>query len=86
MTIGPGDAISGRDGAPDQARLPTRAPMARQAAPHRLDARPRVVEDPGILGLSRRTRSRFGSRLFTLFFAFVYALILIQLLVTLLQV
>lgn len=46
-------------------------------------ARPRVVEEPGILGLSRLTRGRVGSRLFTLFFVAVFALIFVQMLVTL---
>lgn len=40
--------------------------------------RPRIVPEPSILGLSRLARSRFGSRLFTLFFVFVYALIVVQ--------
>ncbi len=40
--------------------------------------RPRIVEEPAILGLSRLTRGRFGSRLFNLFFLLVFAVILIQ--------
>ena len=32
------------------------------------EARPRIVEDPVILGLTRVSRSRLGSRLFTWFF------------------
>ena len=82
-------AASGRDGPP-----PT-SPPPPDPAPHlepvvldvppRPDARPRIVEDPAILGLSRVSRSRLGSRLFTLFFVFVYALILVQLIVSLLQ-
>lgn len=40
--------------------------------------RPRIVDEPGILGLSRLTRGRFGSRLFNLFFLLVFAVILIQ--------
>lgn len=53
--------------------------------PPRLDARPRIVEDPVILGLTRVSRSRLGSRLFMLFFVFVYVVILAQLIVSLLQ-
>ncbi len=48
------------------------------------DARPRVVAEPDILGLSRRSRSRLGSRLFTWFFVVVFALIIIQMVVALL--
>jgi hypothetical protein len=40
--------------------------------------RPRITEEPGILGLSRLTRGRFGSRLFNLFFLLVFLVILIQ--------
>jgi hypothetical protein len=40
--------------------------------------RPRIVDEPGILGLSRLTRGRFGSRLFNLFFLLVFTVILIQ--------
>ena len=54
------------------------------APPPRPDARPRIVEDPVILGLTRVSRSKLGSRLFTLFFVFVYAVILVQLVVSLL--
>ena len=40
--------------------------------------RPRIVDEPGILGLSRIARSRFGSRLFTWFFVLVYTVIVVQ--------
>jgi hypothetical protein len=53
--------------------------------PPQPETRPRIVEDPAILGLTRVSRSRLGSRLFTWFFVFVYAVILIQLIVSLLQ-
>jgi hypothetical protein len=43
-----------------------------------LEPRPRIVDEPGILGLSRLTRGRFGSRLFTVFFVLVYTVIVIQ--------
>ncbi len=38
-----------------------------------------------ILGLTRHSRSRLGSRLFTWFFVFVYVVILIQLIWSILQ-
>lgn len=40
--------------------------------------RPRVEPDLALFGFSRRTRSRRGSRLFTLFFVLVFAVIVIQ--------
>jgi hypothetical protein len=54
---------------------------ARRATVHRpavLSARPRIEDDPAILGLSRLTRGRVGSRLFTLFFVGVFTLIALQ--------
>lgn len=48
-------------------------------------ARPRIEDDPGLLGITRRSHSRLGSRLFTLFFVFVFLLILVQLVVVLLD-
>jgi hypothetical protein len=48
-------------------------------------ARPPVVQEPSILGLSRLARGRVGSRLFTLFFVAVYALIAVQMVVAILQ-
>lgn len=47
-------------------------------------ARPRVDDDPGLLGLTRRSHSRLGSRLFTLFFILVFTLIIVQMMVVLL--
>jgi hypothetical protein len=47
--------------------------------------RPRVVDEPAILGLSRHSRSRLGSRLFTWFFVLVFSVILIQMVVALLD-
>jgi hypothetical protein len=47
--------------------------------------RPRIVEEPGILGLSRLTRGRFGSRLFTLFFVLVFTVIAVQMVVSILD-
>jgi hypothetical protein len=42
------------------------------------------VAEPSILGISRHSRSRLGSRLFTWFFVVVYAVILVQMIVALL--
>jgi hypothetical protein len=47
--------------------------------------RPRIVDEPGILGLSRLTRGRFGSRLFNWFFVLVFVVILIQMVSALLE-
>ena len=67
-------------------------PSARRTAsgparplPPRPDARPRIVQDPVIIGLTRVSRSMLGSRLFTWFFVFVYLVILIQLVWSILQ-
>ncbi|QJY45872.1 hypothetical protein [Pseudonocardia broussonetiae] len=63
----------------------TAAVTAPEPAPVPLGARPRIVEEPSILGLSRRTRSRIGSRLFTLFFVAVFTLIAVQMVVEILS-
>ncbi len=55
-------------------------PARRDAVP----ARPRIVDEPGILGLSRLSRGRFGSRVFTWFFVLVFALILAQMIMSIL--
>lgn len=68
---------------PHPAAIPT--PPGHAPVAPALAARPRIVEDPSILGLSRHSRSRFGGRLFVCFFVLVYAVIVIQLVVTLLQ-
>jgi len=47
-------------------------------------ARPRIEDDPGLLGFTRRSNSRLGSRLFALFFVAVFVLILAQMVVVLL--
>ena len=47
--------------------------------------RPRIVAEPSILGLSRLTRGRFGSRVFTLFFVFVFTLIVVQMIASILD-
>lgn len=63
-----------------------RSPAPRPAPPPvDLSApRPRVVDDPGVFGLSRLSRSRMGSRLFTAFFVFVFGSIFLQLVASLL--
>jgi hypothetical protein len=62
----------------------TRPAAAPVLASHPARARPPVSAEPGILGLSRLTRGRVGSRLFTLSFVAVFALILVQMLVAIL--
>jgi hypothetical protein len=69
---------------PPPGAAPHPEPVAAEP-PAQPEARPRIVEDPVILGLTRVSRSRLGSRLFTWFFVFVYAVILVQLIVSLLQ-
>lgn len=83
----------------DATRTPDPEPAVRLAAPVTelaarrvtvprpavLSARPRVVEEPGILGLSRLTRGQVGSRLFTLFFVAVFTLIAVQMVVEILH-
>ncbi len=63
------------------ARPPVRPPVLH----HPARARPPVDPEPGILGLSRLTRGRVGSRLFTLFFVTVFGVILVQMLVAILH-
>lgn len=63
-------------------RVPVVGPDGRVSA---MDARPRIETEPGILGLSRRSRSRLGSRAFTLLFVVVFTLIVVQLVVALLE-
>lgn len=81
---GPSDA-AGREGGPVR---PVTELAARRVTVHRpavQSARPRIVEDTGILGLSRLTRGRVGSRLFTLFFVAVFTLIALQMVLELLH-
>ncbi len=73
-----------RPGPPGSGGPAVRRPPAAPAAPPHLRARPRIEPEQGILGLSRHTRSRLGSRLFNLFFVCVFALILVQMVVALL--
>lgn len=74
---------STRRGAADvRGREPSRG--RRSDIPPRPHARPRIVDDPAILGLSRVSRGRVGSRLFTWFFVFVFTLIAVQMVVSIL--
>jgi hypothetical protein len=49
------------------------------------EARPPVVDEIAVLGFSRHLRSRIGTRLFTWFFVLVFALIIVQLISSLLD-
>jgi hypothetical protein len=49
-----------------------------------LPARPPIGDDLSLFGLSRRSRSRLGSRLFTLFFTMIFGLILVQMIFSIL--
>jgi hypothetical protein len=49
-----------------------------------LPARPRVEDDESLLGLTRRSHSRIGQRVFTLFFVLVFLLIAAQMVMALL--
>lgn len=70
---------------PDPSAVPEPGDEGVVHRPAVLRARPPVVDGPHILGLSRRTRGRWGSRLFALFFVAVYALILGHLVFTLVR-
>jgi hypothetical protein len=59
---------------PDQCR-----PQPGLESDSELPPRPRIVDDLSIFGLSRWSRGRVGSRVFTVFFVVVYALILLNL-------
>ena len=63
---------------------PTPHAVPQPRAP-RLPPRPRIVDEPGILGLSRLARSRFGTRLFNLFFLLVFTLIVVQMIYAILD-
>jgi hypothetical protein len=68
------------------ARAPARsAPAAGRPSRFSVPPRPPVVDDLAITGLTRRSNSTWGSRLFKLFFAVVYVVILLQLIDSLLH-
>ena len=66
-------------------RAGTTAPAPLTQGSHDLPPRPPVELEDGILGFSRMTRSRFGERLFTLFFVVVYAVMTLNLVISLLS-
>jgi hypothetical protein len=74
-------------GPPSTSSPGTRGRTARPgpAVPPRPEARPPVVDELAVLGFSRHLRSRVGTRLFTWFFVLVFALILVQLIASLLD-
>ncbi|WP_214368347.1 hypothetical protein [Pseudonocardia sp. H11422] len=77
---------AGRPGQPT-IRPPSGPPVSRPVttAPGGLQYRPPIEPEPSILGLSRHARGRAGSRAFTLVFVGIFAVILIQLIVELLN-
>ena len=73
--------------APDRQRPPTPDQRHRGAAgpPVRPDhTRPPIGDDLSLFGLSRRSRSRLGSRVFALSFALVFGLIFVQMIFSIL--
>jgi hypothetical protein len=60
-------------------------PPGPPARPDQPESRPPVVDELAVLGFSRHLRSRLGTRLFTWFFVLVFALILVQLISSLLD-
>jgi hypothetical protein len=74
------------DGSPVERRHGSAVPHPRTPRrPPGPPPRPRIVDEPGILGLSRLTRGRFGSRLFNWFFVLVFAVIVIQMISAILE-
>jgi hypothetical protein len=70
----------------DAVLCPAPLPVPAAWVPPQLPTRPRIVNDePAILGLTRRSNGRIGSYAFRLFFAAVYAIIVVNLIVTLLS-
>jgi hypothetical protein len=81
---------TGRPSLPAARHAPARRPAARpplaapEHAPARpLTARPRVEHEPSLLGFTRRSSSRAGSRAFALFFVLVFTVIVVHMLVVL---
>ena len=94
------DTVADADVPQPRVPLTEASPVARKPGPPRPDAvsqpwvprrppvqppRPRIVDEPGILGLSRLARSRFGTRLFNLFFLLVFTLIVVQMIYAILD-
>ena len=74
---------SSHGGGPPRPAQPARQPG--EARPNQPEARPPVVDELAVLGFSRHLRSRIGTRLFTWFFVLVFALIIVQLISSLLD-
>jgi hypothetical protein len=69
---------------PDADAVPSPPPVAVAWVPPQMPTRPRIVDDePAILGLTRRSHGRIGTYAFRLFFAAVYAVIVLNLIVVL---
>ncbi len=78
-----GEGLSASPAVPQQRR--PQAPPDRPAPLPGPPPRPRIVDETGILGLSRLSRSRAGSRLFTWFFVLVFTLIVVQMVAAILD-
>jgi hypothetical protein len=70
---------------PRSGRQPTRSGPGGAAESVRPSTRPPIGQDPAILGLSRISRGRVGSRVFTVFFVLVFVVIFVQMLFALLM-
>ncbi|MCO1655333.1 hypothetical protein [Pseudonocardia humida] len=64
---------------------PIPPPAVRPPTRFSVPPRPTVVDDLSITGLTRRSRGRWGSRLFAVFFVVVYLVILLELIYSLLH-
>jgi hypothetical protein len=85
-----GDALDDRE--PALSRIPqprSGRHSAQHLAPEVVEparaARPPIGVDPDILGLSRISRGRVGSRVFSLFFVLVFVVIFVQMVFALLM-
>ncbi|MHA6624001.1 hypothetical protein ACU61A_01200 [Pseudonocardia sichuanensis] len=87
----PRDAPAGGGPSGEEVPAPPASAVPQQRRPdalhdrYELPPRPRVAPDPAILGLSRLTRGRMGSRLFTLFFVLVFTVIVVQMVAAILD-
>ena len=95
----PGPPSRPRHSLPPHAAAPAAPPIQRASRPPApsprpvtstppqgtpLRARPPIGDDLSLFGLSRRSRSRLGSRVFALFFTMVFGLILVQMIFSIL--
>jgi hypothetical protein len=74
--------VARKPGPPRPHAVPQPQALPRPPSP---PPRPRIVDEPGILGLSRLARSRFGTRLFNLFFLLVFVVIVVQMIYAILD-